>query len=234
MFPSVERLLQIVAHDLDPEFVESVAIGAAWGYSTLYDDIAAETGLPEALRAEQFSRRRGYVMANAIKRAASQHGVPYDFLRLECNGQMKLLVKAGRVILIQEPILTLEDHPRAADYKVKLAGVHGLISQAELDLGARRRRVQDWSGCVLGVLLHGAVGKEFTQRDRMLGSLMFGITDAAYDQWVLRVDLHQIAMYGRGAVPLPQPFTLPEVQEPNQPDNVTVTPKKKKIDKGRA
>jgi len=34
---------------------------------------------------------------------------------------MKLLVKAGRVILIQEPILTLED-TSAADYKVKLLG----------------------------------------------------------------------------------------------------------------
>jgi hypothetical protein len=144
------------------------------------------------------------------------------------------LVKAGRVILIQEPILTLEDHPRAADYKVKLAGVHGLVCQSELDLGDRRRRVQDWSGCVLGVLLHGTVGKEFTQRDRMLGSLMFGITDASYDQWVLRVDLHQIALYGRGADPLLQPFIPPEADEPSQPDNVRVTLKRKKIDKGRA
>jgi hypothetical protein len=64
--------------------------------------------------------------------------------------------------------------------------------------------------------------------------LMFGLTDASYDQWILRVDLHQIAMYGRSAAPPLQPFMPPEADEPSQPDNVRVTLKRKNIEKGRA
>ena len=108
------------------------------------------------------------------------------------------------------------------------------MSQAELDLGDRGRRIQDWSGCVLGVLLHGASGPHFTKEQRMLGGLMLGITDAAYLQWVLRVDLHRIAMYGRGTLPQQEIANLTIDPAPSQPDNVFVTPKKKKIEKGSA
>ncbi len=232
MFPTVETLLQIVKHDLDPDFVEALAVDVAWEYSALYNQIASEPDLPDDFRQEQFAKRRGYSVATALKRTAIVHRVPYEFIRLECNGQQKLIVKAGRVLLIQEPILTLDDAPKATDYKVSLANIHGLMSQAELDLGDRGRRIQDWSGCVLGVLLHGASGPHFTKEQRMLGGLMLGITDASYSQWVLRVDLHQIAMFGRGTAPQQQIINPVTGPVPSQPDNVFVTPKKKKIDKG--
>ncbi len=117
-----------------------------------------------------------------------RHGVPHEFIRLECNRQDKLLVKAGRVILIRESILTLEDPPKPADYKLSLAGIHGLISQLELALGDKyQRRIRDWSGCVLAVLLHGVSGHGFTRQHRTLGSLMLGVTDDMYSQWVLRL-----------------------------------------------
>ncbi len=106
---------------------------------------------------------------------------------MECSGQSKLLVKAGRVILIPESIVTLDDAPKvAADYELALASVHGLICQLELELNdEHQRRIRDWSGCVLRVLLHGASGPDFTRQHRMLGSLMLGVTDNAYSQWVL-------------------------------------------------
>lgn len=235
MFSSVDSLRQIVCHDLDPDFVETVSIGMAWEYDTLYESIAAEPDLPDAYRLEQFGRRRGNAAGAALRRAAVQHGVPYDFIRLECNGQRKLLVKAGRVILIQESILTLEDAPKPADYKRSLADVHGLISQLELALDDKhQRRVRDWSGCVLGVLLHGASGPRFTRQHRTLGSLMLGVTDSVYSQWVLRLDLHRVAMWGREK--LPQPMVAGQPPEPvqDQPDNVIVTPKKKKPKEERA
>jgi len=64
----------------------------------------------------------------------------------------------------------------------------------------------------------------------MLGSLMFGITDAAYDQWVLRVDLHQIAMYGEGRSVASTLYAAgsPRAQSAGQRHS---HPKKKKIDK---
>jgi hypothetical protein len=232
--PSVERLYQIALRDLDPEFIEAVAIAAAWAYSALHDEIAAEPDVPDAFKLEEFTKRRSYAISAALRRSAIQRAIPYEFMRLDCNGQRKLMVKAGRVIIIQEPILTLEDHPRPADYKIKLASIHGLMRQSEFDLGDFRRRIHDWSGCVLGVLLHGAAGPKFTPEHRRLGSLMLGITDAEYSQWVLRADLHQIALYGRAASPKPRIIAQEPEPVPDQPDNVIVTPRKKKIDKETA
>src|SRR4029077_7965691 len=111
VFSTVDCLRQIICHDLDPDFIETVSIGVAWEYNALYDALAAESDLPQSYRLEQFSRRRGNAAVVALKRAAVKHAVPYEFIRLECNGQDKLLVKAGRVILMQESILALEDPP---------------------------------------------------------------------------------------------------------------------------
>ena len=51
---------------------------------------------------------------------------------------------------------------------------------------------------------------------------MLGIPDAAYQQWILRLDLHSIAMYGRGSVPAENEFIDKNVI---QLDNVLVTSK---------
>jgi hypothetical protein len=154
-------------------------------------------------------------------RAARVHRVPFDVMRLESNGQNKLLLKAGRVILIQESVLTLDDEPKVADYKLELAEVHGLVRQLSLELGDQSHRIRDWSGCVLGVLLHGPAGPKFTQRHKILGSLMIGVPDVAYSQWLIRLDLHRLAMLGRTGIPAAQ------VENALQPDNVNVTRKKR-------
>ena len=151
-------------HDISPDFLETLCINAGWAYNGLYEELAASNGPPLEYRLEQFARRRSAAIVNAMHRAAIQHGVPFDFMRLECNGQRKLLIKAGRVILLQEPIHTLHDSPHASDYKVELADVNGIVRQMELDLGDRPQRVRDWSGCHLAVLLHGASGPGFSRR----------------------------------------------------------------------
>ncbi len=128
--------------------------------------------------------------------------------------------QASRVILIQECMLTLEDRPSATDYKRQLADIHGFVRQLELDLGDQPNRIRDWSGCILAVLLHAPAGRKFTREHKSLGNIMLGVPDAAYQQWILRLDLHGIAMYGRGLAPIEN-----EIADQNaiQPDNVFVT-----------
>jgi hypothetical protein len=135
-------------------------------------------------------------------------------------------VKAGRVVLIQEPIVWLEDAPKTADYKVSLADAHGYIRQLELDLGDRPYFVRDWSGCVLAVLLHGAVGHRFTRDNKNLGSFTLGVPDASYAIWTLRIDLQRIAMHGEGEPEVVKP-ERPPTQQDDQADKVVVKLKKK-------
>jgi hypothetical protein len=228
VFSTIEQIRGIVSHDIDSDFVKSVAIGTAWQYGSLFDNLAETEGLTDAYRLEEFAKRRSLCAVNALVAAARKHGVPFDFRRLPCNGQSKILVKAGRVLLIQEPILTLDDSPRASEYKMDLADIHGLIRQTEFDLGDQPFSIRDWSGCLLGVLLHGAAGPHFTRSDKRLGSLMLAVPDASYSQWVMRLDLLRLAMFGAEDVPAEVETTSPTTEEPaTQRDDVVVTPRKK-------
>jgi len=136
------------------------------------------------------------------------------------------LVKVGRVVLIQEPILELSEKPRASDYKRVLASTYGIVRQLELNLGDQPRRILDWSGNVLAVFLHGASGRGFTRDHKRLGGLMLGVPDDEYASWVMRLDLHQIAMFGFDQA---IPESVDNVNE-KQSDKVTATLKNKRLE----
>ncbi|RXH31993.1 hypothetical protein [Bradyrhizobium zhanjiangense] len=220
--PFLERARNILLRDLDPDFVEKIAVELGWQYDGLYEELAGDATQFDYSREEEFNRRRADCAKRAIARACQQHGIPFEFRRLACNGQYKLLAKAGRVILIQEPIQTLDDHPAVADYKVELSDLHGFARQLELDLGDQPERIRDWSGCVLAVLLHGAAGPKFSREHKSLGRAMLAIPDAAYSYWVTRLDLQAIAMFGR-ALPNAGERDIQTTQE----DQVVVTPKRR-------
>ena len=218
----VDTPSQILRHDLDPEFIKSLSIAMGWEYADGYRVLEEDEYLPDTLKNEEFGRRRGGFAIRALAKSAKKHGIPFNFRRLDCNGQDKILVKAGRVILIQESILSTSDHPQTAEYKIELADTHGLIRQLELELGDQPHRISDWSGCILAVLLHAPRGQKFTESDRSLGALMLAVPDAAYRGWVVRLDLHRVAMYGFAADEVG-----PSEQQPDQQDNVIVTPKRR-------
>lgn len=223
----LDETREIIAHDLDADFVKSAAVATAWEYSQLYEILAADPTLTEDYCNEEFAKRRGSCVTRALAHSAKKHGIPFNFRRLDCNGQSKILVKAGRIVLIQEPMLTLDECPRTSEYKRELANSHGLIRQLELDLGDQPQRIRDWSGCILAVLLHGSSGPKFTRQHKALGGLMLGVPDAGYNFWTMRLDLLRIAMFGVGTAPVEALTDSDEAR--TQRDDVHVTLKKKNV-----
>jgi len=218
MHREMDRIHGILEKDVDPDFLESCAIAAAWAYHSLYERLKSESGLTDEMRLGLFAQERSSMVVNALSSVAHRMRVPYDFKRLACNGQRKLLIKMGRVVMIQEPILMLDDAPRAADYKTELADANGLIRQLELDLGDDPKRSIDWNGQVFAVFLHGSYGAKFSRRDRALGGLMLAVPNAHYDSWVTRIDLRQAAMFGRTA----DEHAARSAVHPEQEDRVVV------------
>ncbi|MBB3746989.1 hypothetical protein FHX10_006542 [Rhizobium sp. BK591] len=192
-----DELRDVVCNELTPSFVESMTNFAAWEYRQLYDRLAEEPLISPDQRYYEFARGRSTAISKALIRAAQKHDIPYDIKRLACNGQGKLLVKAGRVIVMQEPMDALYGgRPRAADYKQEISRHAGIITQLELDLGDRPPQLLNWSDGLLAVLLHGACGSRFGERECELGALMLAIPDADYENWIVRLDLHDLAMFG--------------------------------------
>lgn len=227
MWP-IDQIPEIVFGDLDAEFIKSIAIAMAWEYDSLYESlIPYAPGIPDSFLNEEFSLRRGNCATKALASTCQRHGVPFEFKRLECNGQRKILTKVGRLVLIQEPMATLTDHPKFAEYKLELAETHGILRQPEFDLNDVPGKILDWSGCILGVMLHGAAGPWFTREHKALGGLVLGIPDAAYDHWIHRFDLLRIAMFGRDA-----PVEEPPSDHETQQDRVRVTLKNRNAARG--
>lgn len=215
----------IVCSDCDSPFVESVSNFAAWEYRVLFDRLLEDPTLTPDQRLQEFSRGRALAVSKAMVRAAQKHSVPYDIKRLKCNGQNKVLVKIGRIVILQEPMAFLfGDKPKAAAYKTEISRYSGVVTQLELDLGDRPSSLLDWSDGILAVLLHGASGARFGERDCELGALMLAIPDAAYENWILRIDLHDIAMFGNQPIDDSKAFRQENVQE----DRVVVKRKLKK------
>jgi hypothetical protein len=214
---------EIIESDLEPDLAEALMIAVGWSYPDLFQQ-QSNAALPKELLLEEFNRGRGPAVTRAMAETARRFGVPIESLRLDCNGQTKLLFKVGRVILIQEPIREFGAAPAAADYKRKLAALHSDLRQLELDLGDRPPRNSNWSGYVLAVLLHGPRGAGFSREDCALGEVMLGVPDAAYEGWTLRLDLHDLAMFGRQSSAPAIP--APEMPATTQPDLVVVRRRK--------
>ncbi len=225
MNPSQELSLEIVRHDVDPDFMRSFAVQLAWGYRNLFREIRELEGLTDEYRNELFNKRRSDVATQVFAAAAKQHGVPFEFLRLSCNGQRKPVVKCGRLVLILEAVLYHNEYPQVAEYKLSLSDVHSYMRQLELDLRDQPKRIRDWNGTALGVLLHGASGARFNQKSKGLGILTLGMPDAAYRQWISRIDLRKTAMYGDGYKDNLSPH-LATPSETVQADNVVVKTKR--------
>lgn len=226
------ELDEILIGDLDPEIAEFIAMRLAWEYSLAYDRLVDDPLLTDEERQEKFALGRGDCAVRAMRAAAKRFGIPWEVQRLSCNGQHKLLLRIGRLILIQETMQTRFDAPEAAQYKVELARLHGTVRQLEFDFGDGRFRSQDWSGCHLAVLLHAAAGPKFTREHKKLGALMLGLPDSKYESWVRRIDLYEVAMYGRAGDTSASTSTPQD--KLHQEDRVVVTPKRKNTKKDRA
>lgn len=192
----IEQSHHVLEHDVDPDFLATVAKNLGWEYPLLFEEIASDSLIPLEMKPEAYAKRRSDCATKALVAACEKHGVPYELRRLACNGQRKLLVKIGRVVIIQEPMLERDEEPRASDFKRELVAATGFVEQYELDFGGHPQRIRDWTGSVVTVLLHAPAGPKFTLEHRSLGAIMLGLPNDRYDDWLMRLDLHRIALFG--------------------------------------
>ncbi len=197
---SIEETVRArLASDVDPNFFRALSVAITWAYQDLYEWIDDAGYVDVGRKKQDFGLQRSIAVESAIIRVCKEHGVPFEWKRLECNGQSKLMVLCGRVILIHEAMKLGVKGPYVADYKRSLSSTYNVTRQLELDLGDIPGKVNDWSGEVLATLLHGHAGSLFTKEQRALGVLRVAVADGSYDSWVVNQDITEFAVEGRGA-----------------------------------
>ncbi len=195
---SVEDTIRArLASDVDPKFFRALSVAITWAYQQLFEQLNENEYLDLNRRKLEFGKQRSAAVEEAIIRVCRDHGVPYEWKRLDYNGQSKLVVLCGRVLMIHEAVQLGVKGPYAADYKRSLAGTYNMTRQLELDLGDIPGKVCDWSGDVLATLLHGFAGSLWTHEQRALGSLRVAVADGSYDSWLVNQDVTELAVEGR-------------------------------------
>lgn len=193
---SLERLNADICANLSKEFIEAVESRLHWEYSSSFDD-AERRGqvhicdrpdpIAEALLERHMRTRSSFGMI-AMTTAAIDVGADVEHLLLT-NGQRKPVVRIGCFCFIAETMYDLSHKPAFAAYKQGLAQANSAIRQLELDLGDRPVYTSDWTGCHLGVLLHGCRGDAFTRTGTDLSMFRIGFPNAAYDSWIWNKDV---------------------------------------------
>ena len=211
----------LLVRELPAGFVRQLAIDIGWGYADLTDEMIKQAAYVDAdFLHRRYSERRNDVVIDALVRACVSYEVPYEFRHIPGNAQKKLLISAGRLLILQEPMnQRFGEAPRASDYKRALARTFAYVQQLELPLGDVPRRITDWSGRTFGVLLHGSAGKHFSSGDMQLGALALAVPDGAYSRWETRVDLWSAGVLGGSVVETDEPASTDAVK---QQDNVEV------------
>jgi len=204
--------------DVNMNFLQSICVAAPWQYSELSKSLMARDDLSACEKHERFIWQRADCMNKALKICAKQHGIPHEMKRLPCNGQHKLLMKSGRVVIIQDTLQETGQRPKVADFKEQLASSMGVIQQLELDLGDRPGRILDWQDSTLAVLLHGLSGSMHHQDGISLGGMYLAIPDNGFQNWLLRFELSDVAYNGFNSKPDDTNADMTTAQ----PDNVHV------------
>ncbi|GAA4226299.1 hypothetical protein GGQ68_004750 [Sagittula marina] len=193
---SFERLDADIRANLSKEFVEAAESRLHWEYSSSFD-IAERQGAglvydrPDPLNQnllERHMRTRSSFGMSALTAAALDVGADVENMLLP-NGQRKSIVRIGCFCFIAETILDLSHRPAVAAYKQRLAGTNSAIRQLEMDLGDRPVLQADWTGCHLGVLLHGCRGDAFTRTGTGLNMFRIAFPNSSYDSWVWNKDV---------------------------------------------
>jgi len=188
---------RILAEDLPIALRKKFSIRVAWALADLGDEISSSPIHNQDWKYEQFVRQRLHAVEMAVANVCQDEGTPFTFDRLKSNGQRKLLVKSGRVVLLLEAMKRNLHHPETADYKRELASSRNASRQLILPFPEWDHKVADMSGEVLATLLYGTTGSPFYDHKMGLNRLQLAVPDANYNNWVIKEDLTDLALEGR-------------------------------------
>lgn len=183
---------ELLANDIDQDFLDLIRTEFAGAYAQAYWDRAAPPGefiarenevlQQSELQSLRFGRRG--LGNNALLRACHFAEVPSEMRFLPCNGQRFAVARMNRILLIQDVLTHTRACPATADYKKRLAASALAVRQLEFDFKGDKRARIDASNTILMTVLHGWAGTSFTQSGTALTELKIAIADERYENWL--------------------------------------------------
>lgn len=192
------EILNLLQRDLREPFIDTMLDTMRGSYAAAYDEIAKPPGGfvvqrpseewdPVDLQAVRNGRRANGM--NALMKACTEHGAPYQVKTLPCNGQKIVVGQLGQLLVLVEPIDNLSARPERAAYKADLAVSHFAVRQLEMDLGDGWRQRIDVRNTMLVVIQHGMRVGGFNRRDTSLSMMRLAVPDASFGTWLFQSNI---------------------------------------------
>lgn len=195
-----QRARDGIVDGLGASFLFAAANALAHEYEALGGNDATYRSAPDAVVRRRKIAAQTERSESVLQALGPRYGFHPDWMRLQCNGQHKLILRSEQCILLAERTDTPGEPPRYAEYKKRLARAHSLGRQLLLPFPNWPQNPPFRTTVPLYVLLHGE--KSFAFEDAPeLGILQVGVPDASYAYWHARLDLWPLAVDGDWQLP---------------------------------
>ena len=184
-------ILSTVVRDIPKAFWEDARARARQTYLDIYHEIAAYPNMLPEQRLDKLYQDRFFRMEYLLSVLATEHGFTWSAKLLAENSHHYVYATRGSVALTQTYVPAINDMPKPAKFREKLAAMNDISAQPQLALG-------DESPAIFaakefyGLLAHNPVGKRFTEDDQRLGMIQFCVPSLLCTRWEAQFALEEI------------------------------------------
>jgi hypothetical protein len=186
-----QAVLDTVVSDTNQKFWKRVNHWLEWAYNDAFQQVLNDPRVLEEQRSAKLLDERFYLAEGALHRAAKDASLVASAQTVTVNGWNYTLVRGGGVCLIQCYVQTPSEMTRPAKFREQHAAVNTFLRAPQLALGDVDPELFAVAK-VNGVLIHGPVGREFTEDEQSLAFANFAVPDDTYTYWGLNIPVASI------------------------------------------
>jgi hypothetical protein len=184
-------ILQVLREDSTQRLWNELLDVARLVYGESFVTVQNDRLLNDEQRLSKLWQERHFKMEWALKDVAENNGVPASPNLIGKNQCYYTYAKRARFGTTQKYVQYAGAMPKPTQFQVQLAAVNTFYESARMDFGDVPSELLI-APQVNGILLHGPLGKRFTQKEQELAFALFCVPSADYSYWIAELSLAEI------------------------------------------
>jgi hypothetical protein len=187
-----QEVLAVVLRETSQAFWQEISQRKRWAYSEAFAAVHNDARVLAGQKPAKLLDERFYLSERALHDAAVAAGAVSSDQKIAINNWVYTIARVGAVSLIQTYVPTPEDFARPAKFReAHHAALNDFLSRPQFALGDVSPAIFDISK-VAGVVVHGPVGRPFTEAHQRIGFLRFCVPSEDYRRWEVNLSVAEI------------------------------------------
>lgn len=195
-----QEVLAVVLRETTLPFWQEISQRKRWAYSEAFASVENDPRILPNQKQAKLLDERFYLCERALHDAAVAAGAVSSDQKVAINNWVYTIVRSGEVSVIQTYVPTPDDFARPAKFREQHAKLNDFLSRPQFALGDVSPALFDISK-VAGILVHGPVGRPFTESFQRVGFLRFCVPSQDYKRWEVNLSVSEIiAAFGAAGI----------------------------------